>query len=248
MAKYTITLDECIKLFTPTQSEMYNTLLTSSVPSQYADDFKRAFYLKFRGRDVQAGTPAGFLLDLEESVICTKAEINALFDRYAKDGYFEVSYAARTVTETETPDLTYTTDATRTPNLTEGTQDSGNSTETPNTTNKTVADQKRVYSNTPDTNGVVSGNYATDVTNDDSTTTQTVTGNTQNTYTTNRTTTHTGTEENKETRTETGTRSRSSTETVRTPSESIYRLVKDFPRPLMTEILLLFSDCFILLY
>ena len=220
MASYTITLEYALTLMTPTQRQQFDELLEQCAPTiETKDAFKTAFILKYNNREVQAGTPAGFLIDLSEDVALYKNIINELFNQYIDNGLFSVKYIERKFDQTETPNITHT----RTPNITR--------TRTPNLTN--TSNNTDIFSDTPDSSGVVSGNYASTVDKQNGQITQTGT----------ETNAETGTETNRET----GERQIHSTETRTTPAPRLFEILDNVP-DLFNTILRLFADCFIMLY
>lgn len=221
MAKYTITLKETISLFTDEQAERYTAILQSCAPTtDIGTKFIKAFNVKYYNREISNGTPEGFLNDIEETALVYGDLIKELFTRYEKYGYYTSQYMASDTDTTETPDLKHT----RTPNITR--------TRTPNLT--TTDDGQSVFSDTPDSSGVVTGNYATNVNKVDNTTTVK------------------GSDENKETgtdtTTETGTKNIHSVVTVETPVPSLSELTEKLQTSLMAKILDLFANNFMLIY
>lgn len=226
MAKYTITLEEALALMTEDQRDIYDELLASVVPTEYAEDFAAAFDARYRLREISNGTPAGFLEDLTDAVYSNKLELTALWEEYDINGMFGDHSSE---TETETPNLTKT----RTPNLTKTRTPNLTDTRTPNT----VSTDHTVNDDTPNTSGVISGGYAANVIDGR----QTLTG----TDTVARTGTETNVETGTDTQTETGTKTRTR---IVLNDEGVNDHLERGVYNLMIYTLRKFASCFILLY
>lgn len=284
MAKYTLTLDETKSLFTPEQTTEYESYFALADDIVLNDHIRTAFNMKYRDYEISSGTPQGFLDDMHDIYARYRTVINSMFKELASNGYFASTYQDSEYTETRTPNLTHT----RTPNLTNTRTPDLTNTRTPDLTNtrtpdltstrtpdltdthtpniSTNSEGSQVFSDTPDSSGVITGSYASTVTKNDSTVTSSgtdtthTTGSEATTQTGKETTTQSGNETTKqtgnetttqtgsETTKETGTDSRTYTLTKGIPHGSVWDLLKEEKRSLIDTVLSYYAPCFILLY
>lgn len=220
MAEYTLTLDETKALFTPEQQQVYEACLAFTGDKVLDDSIRFAFDSKYRNYEISNGTPQGFLEDMRDVYSRYYSVVSAMFEELKANGYFSATYHDSEYTETRTPDLTHT----RTPDLTDS--------HIPNVS--TTSEASQVYSNTPDSSGVISGSYASEVTKNNSKVTS---SGADTRYTTGNETTK-----------ETGTETRTYTLTKGLPHGSVWDLLKEEKRSLIDTVLSYYAPCFILLY
>ncbi len=204
MVKYTLTLNDTKALFTPEQNLEYFSYFAFTGNNTLDTAIKEAFDARYANREISNGTPRGFLDDMKTVYLAYKDVISAMFSEYELDGYFKATYLDSDYSETRTPDLSHT----RTPNV------------------KTENNGKQVYSDTPDSSGVISGGYASAVTTNSNTVQSTGT----------------------ETTTETGTEKRQYTLQKGIPHGNVWEMVLERKRSIIDMVLSYYAPCFIMLY
>lgn len=135
MARYTITYEEMHNLMTPAQKAQETTIFGLITNDTLRSSFRKYYDLYYLECEIESGTPAGYLLDLNRCMIGAAGYINNIFAQLDKDGY--LLHKNESMTKTGTAQKT----------------------DTPNTTMTTETDN--IFSDTPQSAGAIENNYAT---------------------------------------------------------------------------------------
>lgn len=135
MARYTISYTDMHNLMTPAQKAQETNIFALITNTTLRDSFRKYYDLYYRECEIDSGTPAGYLLDFNRCMIGAAVYINNIFAQLDTDGYLthktDSEHKTGTAQKTDTPGITTTTET-------------GN-----------------IFSDTPQSGGVIDDNYAT---------------------------------------------------------------------------------------